>query len=367
VSAVVVAPYRDHLAQLDLLLRGWGMPPDYAARTAEVMAWADLHGIDSHGISMVPAYHVRVRDGRLRMAARPSVLRETPVSALIDGDYGLGHEPARQAMEIAIRKAQTTGVGVVSVRHSAHFGACGFYVRMATDAGLVGMVATSAVTPQVAPAGSAAPRLGTDPWAFGAPGQEGQPFVLDMATTTVAAGKIRNKANENLPAPPGWLLDKAGQPSTDPREASQKGGSLTWLGGSPEGSNHKGYGLAVMVNILGACLSGATLITDPKRARQPAHDDVGHFFLALDPGLFRTAEEFRADVAGLCNVLRATPPLDPARPVMVAGDPERAAAARRMQDGIPTGRNLLAEVRTIAEESGVPWLLAGDPVAGTAG
>lgn len=351
------ASYEAHRAQIEALLAAWGMPQAFARRTAEVMVWADLHGIDSHGISMIPAYYERQGSGRVRMRAQPRVERETPVSALIDGDGGLGHEPSRQAMETAIAKARSIGVAVVSVHNSSHFGAAGFYARMAADAGMVGMVATSASMVQVAPTGGAQARLGTDPWAFAAPGREGEPFVLDMATTTVAAGRIRNKANESLPAPPGWLLTRDGLPSTDPLEAVEKGGFLTSLGGSPEGSSYKGYGLSVMVNILGSCLSGATLITDPMHTRKPKGIDIGHFFLALSPSLFREQGAFEADVAALCDTLRATRPIDPAQPVMVAGDPERRHAARRMRDGIPVGPNLLAKIRQIAAESGVPWLL----------
>ena len=349
-------PYDAHLAQLEALLTAWGMPAGYAARTAEVMAWSDLHGIDSHGISMVPTYHAHHRAGRVRMDAQPRIERDTPVSALMDGGGGLGHEPSRQAMELAIAKAGTSGVGVVCVRRSAHFGACGFYALMAAEAGMVGMVATSASLVQVAPAGGVQARLGTDPWAFAAPGRPGEPFLLDMATTTVAAGRIRNKANEGLPAPPGWLLTRDGLPSTDPLEVS-KGGTLTPLGGSLEGGSHKGYGLAMMVNILGACLSGAMLVTDREQAQAARELDIGHFFLALSPGLFRGPGAFETDVAAFCDAMRATPPSDPARPVMVAGDPERKAAARRRAEGVPVGPKLLASIRKIAEESGAPWLL----------
>ena len=349
--------YAAHRAQLEALLTAWGMPAGYAARTAEVMSWADLHGIDSHGISMVPTYHALHASGRIRMDAQPRIERDTPVSALMDGGGGLGHEPSRQAMEAAIAKARTAGVGIVSVHRSAHFGACGFYAAMAAEAGMIGMVATSASLVQVAPAGGAQARLGTDPWAFAAPGRPGEPFLLDMATTTVAAGRVRNKANEGLPAPPGWLLTRDGLPSTDPLEAAQHGGFLTSLGGTPEGSSHKGYGLAMMVNILGSCLSGATLVTDPQHTRGPAGMDIGHFFLALSPALFRGPGAFEADVATFCDAMRATRPADPAAPVMVAGDPERKAAARRRVEGIPVGPKLLASIRQIAEQYGAPWLL----------
>jgi LDH2 family malate/lactate/ureidoglycolate dehydrogenase len=290
------------------------------------------------------------------MQAEPRVTRESSVSALLDGDGGLGHEPSRQAMEIAIAKARDSGLAVVAVRNSSHFGACGFYAEMAAEAGMIGMVATSTPTIQVAPAGGAEARLGTDPWAFAAPGRPGEPFLLDMATTTVAAGRIRNKANEGLPAPPGWLLDKDGRPSTDPREV-QKGGYLTSLGGSLEGSSYKGYGLAVMVNILSSCLSGASLITDPDYGKKPGGLDLGHFFLALSPTLFREQDAFETDVARLCDGMRATRPAEPDRPVQVAGDPERRHAARRRKEGIPVGPGLLAQIRKIADECGAPWML----------
>jgi LDH2 family malate/lactate/ureidoglycolate dehydrogenase len=351
------ASLETHRAQIAAILSAWAMPPERAAQTAEVMAWADLHGIDSHGISMLTVYDRWRRAGRLRMAAQPRIARDTPVAALIDADGGLGHVPARLAMDTAIAKARTSGVGVVAVRNSAHFGACGFYAAMAADAGMIGMVSTSAAGIQVAPTGGAEARLGTDPWAFAAPGRPGEPFLLDMATTTVAAGRIRNKANEGLPCPPGWLLTRDGRPSTDPLEASEKGGTLTPLGGSPENSSYKGYGLAVMVNILGACLSGATLITDPLHTKKPQGMDIGHFLLALNPAPFRDEAAFRADVAALCDALRATRPIDPARPVQVAGDPERAHAARRRRDGIPIGPNLLRKLRDIAEACDAPWLL----------
>ncbi len=351
------ASYATHRAQLQALLSAWGMPAAFAHRTAEVMSWADLHGIDSHGISMVPIYHERQAKGRVNMAAQPRVLKETPVSALMDGDGGLGHEPGRQAMELAIAKAKLAGIGVVVVRNSSHFGACGFYTGMAAEAGLIGMAATSASLVQVAPTGGAQARLGTDPWSFAAPSADGAPFLLDMATTTVAAGRVRNKANENQPAPPGWLLTKDGQPSTDPLEALQKGGFLTSLGGSAEGSSYKGYGLAVMVNILSACLSGSTLITSPMHMKQPSGMDMGHFFLALNPTLFREQDAFEADVAALCGALRDTKPMDPAAPVMVAGDKERKSAEQRLQSGIPVGPGLLQKIEQVAQASGVPFML----------
>jgi LDH2 family malate/lactate/ureidoglycolate dehydrogenase len=351
------AAYETHRAQLKAILAAWGMPEENAEVTADILAWADLHGVDSHGISMIPGYDRLRRLGRANMQARPRIVRETPVSALVDGDGGLGHVPARFAIQVAIDKAQAIGMAIVAVRNSAHFGATGYYTLMAAKEGLIGMACTSASSIQVAPTFGREAKLGTDPWSFAAPTAGGEPFLLDMATTTVAAGRIRNKANEGLECPQGWVLTQEGLPSTDPLEAREKGGYLTSLGGSPENSSYKGYSLAVMVNILGSCLSGATLVTDPMHTKKPQGNDIGHCFIAIDPGLFRTREEFAADVGRLCDDLRATRPVDPGQPVLVAGDPQWKNAAERRRTGIPVGAGLLRQIRQIAQASAAPWLL----------
>jgi LDH2 family malate/lactate/ureidoglycolate dehydrogenase len=351
------ASYENHRAQLKAILLGWGMPQDNAEITAEILSWADLHGVDSHGISMIPGYDGLRRSGRTKMDVRPEIIKQTPVSALVDGGGGLGHVPGHFAMSAAIAKAKTAGVGIAVVKHSAHFGAAGFYSLMAAQQGLVGMSCTSASGIQVAPTFGKQARLGTDPWSFAAPSADGVPFLLDMATTTVAAGRIRNKANEGLATPDGWVLDAQGNPSNDPLVAKEKGGFLTSLGGSPENSSYKGYGLAVMVNILASCLSGATLITDPMHTKKPAGMDIGHFFMAIDPNLFRESGDFQTDVASFMAALRATTPVDPGRPVMVAGDPQWKYAETRMANGIPVGPGLLNQVRQIAQAAAAPWLL----------
>lgn len=351
------ASYANHRAQLKAILRGWGMPNDNAEITADVLSWSDLHGVDSHGISMIPSYDTLRRNGRVRMEARPRIVSETPVSAVVDGGGGLGHVPSHFAMSTAITKAKAAGMAATVVRRSAHFGAAGYYTLMAANAGLIGMASTSASGIQVAPTLGKQARLGTDPWSFAAPSADGVPFLLDMATTTVAAGRIRNKANEGLPTPDGWVLDRDGRPSNDPLVAKEKGGFLTSLGGTPENSSYKGYGLAVMVNILASCLSGATLITDPEHTKKPIGQDIGHFFMAIDPNIFRGPGEFESDVASFLGVLRATTPVDPAQPVMVAGDPQWKIAEARMRDGIPVGAGLLGQVRQVAQAAAAPWLL----------
>ena len=351
------ATYANHRAQLKAILLGWGMPEENAEITSDVLSWSDLHGVDSHGISMIPGYDRLRREGRARMDARPSIATETPVSAVVDGGGGLGHVPGHFAMSVAIEKAKAIGMATVVVRNSAHFGATGYYTLMAAKQGLIGMACTAAAGIQVAPTFGKQARLGTDPWSFAAPTADGVPFLLDMATTTVAAGRIRNKANEGLPAPDGWVLDAEGNSSDDP-EIMKKGGFLTSLGGSPENSSYKGYGLATMVNILGSCLSGATLITERENGtRTGTSNDIGHFFLVIDPAIFRGPGEFEADVSMFLGHLRETPPVDPAKPVMVAGDPQWKLAEERMRDGIPVGAGLMAQLRQIAQAAAAQWLL----------
>ena len=359
------APYAVHLRQMEAILLAWGMSSGNAKRTAEVLGWADLHGVASHGISMLVEYDMRYRAGRLKMAPVCDVVRETPVSILIDGDGGMGQIAYAMAVDAAIEKAGRTGITVAAVRNSSHFGAVGYFTDLAARAGLIAMGATSVAGIRVAPTFGAEAKLGTDPWSFGAPSADGDPFLLDMATTTVAYGKIRNKMNENQSMPVGWGYDNKGQVSTDPLDVTQRGGFMSPLGGTPESSSYKGYGLAMMVNILSSCLAGSTLITDPMHLKQPKGFDIGHFFLAFDPKLFRDEGEFEADVATLCGAMRSTRPADPARPVMVAGDPQWETARRRRNDIIPIDKGLGAKLRRVADAAGVPWLL--DPSTQNAG
>jgi LDH2 family malate/lactate/ureidoglycolate dehydrogenase len=338
------------------------MPRTNAARMADVLAWADFRGIASHGISMLPTYDIWRRDGRLDMAAEPRVVRDMPVAALIDGRTGLGYVPACLAVELAVSKAAKNGLAAVSVHNSGHFGACGYYTEMAVRAGFIGLVMTSTAARSVAPTGGAERKLGTDPISFGAPAQGGDYFLLDMATTTVAQGKIRNLYVENQPCPPGWILDAMGHPSTEPKDLFEANGLMTFLGGSRECGSYKGYGLAVMVNILSACLSGSSLITDPLHANRPGQaNNIGHFFLVIDPGLFRDRDDFRKDVSTMLDSLRATRPFDLEEPVLVAGDPERIAFAQRSATGIDMPVNMYKQIQTLAKDAGALWLL-GKPV-----
>lgn len=345
-----------HTAQIAAIFRAWGMGEQNARLTGEVLGWADLHGVESHGIAMIVEYDERRRTRPINMTPEPRIVTERPTGALIDGDGGFGHVPANFAMRTAISKARESGLAAVTVRNSGHFGALGYFTGLAADAGLIGMATTTVFGVRVAPTGGRRPRFGTDPFSFAAPGSDGVPFLLDMATCTVASGKVRNKVVEQKPIPPGWGMDANGLPTTDPAQVMQ-GGMLTSLGGTADGASHKGYGMAAMVNILSSCLSGSTLITDPMHTKQPWGLDVGHFFLALDPGLFRDAGDVAADVSRFCNDLRTTEPVDPTQPVMVAGDPERRFRDDRMRNGVPLGDAMLRKLYEIAVRDGAEWLI----------
>ncbi|WP_416359544.1 Ldh family oxidoreductase, partial [Achromobacter insolitus] len=240
----------------------WGMAQDLAHITAGLMARTDLLGIDSHGISMLPAYEEKLRAGTLHLDARPRVLRDGGASALIDGMGGLGYPVAAQAMNLAVDKALQHGVGAVSVCNSHHFGAAGVYARIAVERGVVGLVTSSANGVIMVPTRGAMPMLGTNPIAFGAPAAYNEPFLLDMATTTVAANKVKVYDFLDKPLPPGWAVDGQGGAVTDAAAAMQyifkhPEGGLTPLGGTADMSSHKGYGLAMMAQILGGTLSGS--------------------------------------------------------------------------------------------------------------
>ena len=353
-------------AQIVAVLEAWGMEPGTVRTTAEVMVETDLAGVDSHGVSMLMDYDSSRRKGKLNLRARPRVVRESPVTALIDADAGLGHPAAVLGMETAIEKALRTGIAAVCVRNSHHFGAAGHYAAMAPPRGLVGMVTSATRTVGVVPTHGRVPVLGTNPIAFAAPARRNRAFRLDMATATVAANKVKVHDLNGRALPAGWVLDEHGAPVRDAALAlsiirERDEGGLTPLGGTPEMGSHKGYGLAMMAHILGGALSGASFSPIRVRTQRPQDpDNLGHFFLALDPRAFREEGEFEDDLDDALDVLRATPPADPARPVLVAGDPEAASRERRLREGIPLPPALLAKLRAVCEGCGAPFLLQPD-------
>jgi len=202
-------------AQLEAVFQAWGMTSQNIATTVEVMVATDLSGVDSHGLGMLPGYHQRRGRGMIKDTPDIRVVREKPAAALIDADRSLGHPPSVMAMKLAMEKARTMGVAVVSVRNSNHFGAAGYYSRMAAEDGIVGMAMTNAPTPAMVPTFGRDPILGTNPIAFAAPAERNPPFSLDMATTTVAVGKLNIARRLGKAIPEGWALNSEGQIETD--------------------------------------------------------------------------------------------------------------------------------------------------------
>src|SRR5499425_3004698 len=205
--------------QLVSVLRAWGMSEAHATTTAEMMLETDLRGVDSHGISMLPTYDKEFRAGRLNMRPEFKVVREGPAFALIDADASLGHPVSVHAMNLAVDKCRASGVAVVSVFNSHHFGAAGCYSRIAAERGVIGMVTASTRGVTMVPTFAAEPVMGTNPLAFAAPAKRNPPFQLDMATTTVAAGKVKVYKLNHEALPPGWVVDEKNQTVTDPEQA----------------------------------------------------------------------------------------------------------------------------------------------------
>lgn len=341
------------------VLTAWGMAQDYATIAATAIIDADLAGIDSHGVSMLPGYQTLLDKGHLAPWARTTVVRENPATAVLDAGGGLGHPAAVTAMQLATDKALELGVGVVSVRNSQHFGATGYYAGLAAERGVIALVTTSARSVCVTPTRGAVPRLPTNPLAFAAPAKRNRPFLLDMSTSTVAVNKVKVYGYADRALPAGWVLDGNGDSVPQPHEAlrllrSAGQGGLTPLGGTSEMSSHKGYGLAMMVQILSATLCGAGFAA-ARGADEPA--DIGHFFLALDPVAFRDDGGFQEDLDDALDLLRATPPVEQSRPVLVPGDPEASARAERLRTGIPITAALRDQLRAICEPADTAFLL----------
>jgi len=356
-------PAREIQALLSSVFRAWGMPDEHARTAADVMVETDLRGVDSHGISMLPTYDREFRSGRLNMRPVFKTLRDGPAMALIDADASLGHPVSVHAMNLAVDKCRAAGVAVVSVVNSHHFGAAGCYSKIAADRGVIGMVTSATRGVTMVPTFAAEPVMGTNPIAFAAPARRNPPFQLDMATTTVAAGKVKVYKLNHKPVPSGWVVDGEGQTVTDETEAfgtvfDRPEGGITPLGGTRELGSHKGYGLAVMVHILAGTLSGASFSPLRNRTQRPSDPhNIGHFFMAIDPHAFRPAGEFEEDLDQVIDVLHGARRADPNQPVLVAGDPEMLTRAERLEQGVPVPDDLMVQLREVATAAGVTFTL----------
>lgn len=339
-------------AQILAILDAWGMESDSATITAEVMVDTDLSAIDSHGVSMLQMYEKLLSEGRLDLTAEPEVVVDGSAFAVLDGHHGLGHPTGVRSMKLAIEKARESGIGMVVVRNSLHFGALGFYARMASEQGLLSLVTTTTRTPVTSATGGTTPILGTNPIAFSAPRVSGEPLLVDMSTSVVALNKVKAYANKGKTLPEGWVFDRTGEAVTDAALAysllTKLGATISPLGGpTPETGGHKGFGLSLMSQILSAALSNAA---------GPLHsgdrDNIGHFFLVIDPEALNPGGQTAQNVEQLVNAMQQGE-----NGVRIPGDPEREARRERGRNGIPMPETLFTQITDIAGRASAPTLL----------
>jgi ureidoglycolate dehydrogenase (NAD+) len=305
--------------------------------------WTSLRGTDSHGIARIPIYVERLRGGALNPRPRPSVARHDGAVAVVDGDQGPGQVAAVFATDVSIELARDHGVGVAAVRRSAHFGAAAYYAMRAADQGLVAMAMTN-TEPLVIPYGGAEPALGTNPICIAAPAGGGI-FNLDMATSQVAMNRVWNARDEGRPIPEGWGVAADGRTTTD---------AAAVVAGMPLGG-YKGYGLALMVEVLCGVLAGAGVRAGVGELYREGSgpQDTGHFHLAIDPERTVGRDRFAAVLDGLLAELRAIPPSPGFDEVLVPGDPEDRARAERERSGVPVEPELWLTLRALSGELGV--------------
>lgn len=335
-----------------------GCPADQSALAAKVLLSADLRGIDSHGVARLSGY-IRLWEVK-RVNATPEIriIHETPSTAVVDGDSGLGLVIAPFAMQVAIDKAKNVGTGWVSVQNSNHFGIAGYHAMMALQHDMIGMSMTNA-SPLVAPTFSVERLLGTNPICVAIPAGEQPPFVADLATTTAANGKLEILQRKNLEAPLGWIQDKEGAPSTNAHEL-KSGGALLPLGGDREHGSHKGYALGAVVDIFSAVLSGANYgpWVPPFPAYVPMPTEmpgkgIGHFFGAMRVDAFRPAAEFKQHMDKWIGRFRSAGTVAGEEKVLIPGDPEREMEAQRMEKGIPLLQAVADDLQKLGEKFGV--------------
>jgi L-2-hydroxycarboxylate dehydrogenase (NAD+) len=338
-----------------------GSNEDNAEIAAKVLLSADLRGVDSHGVARLSGY-VRLWEAK-RVNANPEmkIIHETPSTAVVDGDGGLGLVVAPFAMNIAIEKAKNVGTGWVSVQNSNHYGIAGYHSMMALEHDMIGISMTNA-SPLVAPTFSTERLLGTNPICVAIPAGNEPAFVLDMATTTAANGKLEMLQRKNGVAPMGWIQDKDGKYSTDPHEL-KAGGALLPLGGDREHGSHKGYGLGAVVDIFSAVLSGANYgpWVPPFPAYVPMPTEmpgkgIGHFFGVMRIDAFRPAVDFKKHMDNWIGRFRNAKTINGQEKVIIPGDPEREMELIRMKEGIPLLKPVVEDLKYLGEKFDVEFL-----------
>ncbi len=343
----------DHLYQFtQAVFKAIGCSDAHAATATQTLLSADMRGIDSHGVARLTGYVRLWEAGRVNATPDIKIVHETPSTAVVDGDAGLGLVVAPFAMQVAIDKARQAGTGWVSVRNSNHFGIAGYHAMMALEQDMIGMAMTNA-SALVAPTFSIERMLGTNPIAVAIPAGEEPPFVADLATTTAANGKLEILQRKNADTPLGWVQDKDGQASTD-ANILKKQGALLPLGSDRDHGSHKGYALGSVVDIFSAVLSGASygpwVPPFPAYVAMPENmpgKGLGHFFGAMRVDAFRPASEFKQHMDNWIQRFRAAKPAPGHEKVLIPGDPEREMEQVRKTEGIPLVDSVANELKEL--------------------
>lgn len=331
-----------------------GVPKDRAEITAEILQAADLRGVSSHGIIRLQTYYgSRLQKGLIDPLANNEVLRESPASIAIDGKNGLGQVAGKEAMLRCIEKANQSGVAMVTVNNSNHYGIAGYYAMMALEHDMIGISFTNA-QPLVAPTFGRNRLLGTNPIAVAAPAFSQKPFVLDMATSIVPIGKVTvyDKAGDELPQ--GWAVDSDGNPTQDPK-AVLNGGALFPLGGPEYLRGYKGYGLALWVDIFSGVLSGAAFGKNVANPNKPTNANVGHFFAAIRLDAFRDPDEFKKDLDNLFNQLKTAEKAVGQDRIFIHGEKEFELTEKFQKEGIPLLAEVVKSLQVAGDSVGIPF------------
>ncbi|MDG9712474.1 Ldh family oxidoreductase [Streptomyces sp. DH10] len=340
-------PATTAVALAETALTRAGLSPDDARDVAHALTETSLRGIDTHGLRLLPQYLDELADAIATARPKIRTIRDSGAAAMLDADGALGVVAGLAAARFAAERARTHGVAAVGVRNSNHFGAASVYSRYLAKQGMVGIVTTSAAS-RVAPFSGTDPLFGTNPLSFAA-AAEGDEFALDMATSQVCFGEIKERRKHGRTLDAGWATDTEGRPATDPEQAY----ALSPLGG------YKGQGLAMVATLLGAVLTGSPAdwelehigASTPGRSR-----GIGHLVICLDPAAFAGSEQFAAGLTGMLDTTRgARPGADAEQPVQVPGDPQRRIASERAQKGIPLDPHTAQAFAVLATEQGVAW------------
>lgn len=340
-AETVLVPAPELRAMCHAAFEAAGVPPEDARAAGDVLWTGEMMGISTHGVRRLSFYIPRIHDGAIR--ARPAIRlqRTGPAVTVVDGGNGLGPVVGSRGTDEAMRLAAESGIGYAACHSSHHFGPVAPYALRAVEAGMVAFMGTNAQR-VMAPWRGARVAHGNNPMAFAAPRRNGPPFILDVAQSVVAYSKLRHAKEAGEPIPEGWAADAQGRPTTDPAA-----GMDGWV--LPIGA-HKGYGYALAVDILAAALTGGALGTEVQELyrRDATPQGVCHFFIVIDPRKTIGLEGFLDRMDTLCEMMKSVPPVDPAEPVLIPGEPEAAHMAEREAHGVPLPAAWLADIEALA-------------------